>query len=140
MADAVKTPAASTGEAATPKISKQEAVRQALAKFGHDARPVQIQTWSQKKFRIQMSTGSILRKLGSQGNGGGKATASAPPAAPRAEAKAAAPKAEPSRKAEPSAGGGRESGIPLKDILYIKELVGRFGPEQLHTLIEAFVR
>ena len=32
------------------------------------------------------------------------------------------------------------AGIPLKDILYVKGLVGRFGPDQLYTLIDAFTR
>ena len=36
--------------------------------------------------------------------------------------------------------GGKEAGIPLEDILYVKGLVGRLGPEQLHTLIDAFAR
>jgi hypothetical protein len=40
----------------------------------------------------------------------------------------------------PAATGGKEVGIPLDDILYVKGLVGRFGPEQLHTLIDAFAR
>ncbi len=34
----------------------------------------------------------------------------------------------------------KEAGIPLEDILYIKGLVGRFGRDQLHTLIDAFAR
>jgi hypothetical protein len=33
-----------------------------------------------------------------------------------------------------------EAGIPLKDILYVKGLVGRFGRGQLHTLIDAIAR
>ena len=32
-----------------------------------------------------------------------------------------------------AARGGKEAGIPLDDILYVKGLVGRFGPDQLHT-------
>ena len=40
----------------------------------------------------------------------------------------------------PAAGGGKEAGIPLSDILYVKGLVGRFGPNQLHTLIDAFAQ
>jgi hypothetical protein len=35
---------------------------------------------------------------------------------------------------------GKEAGIPLEDILYVKGLVGRFGPDQLHTLIDAFAK
>jgi hypothetical protein len=33
---------------------------------------------------------------------------------------------------------GKEPGIPLDDILYVKQLVGRFGAAPLHTLINAF--
>jgi hypothetical protein len=36
--------------------------------------------------------------------------------------------------------GGKEAGIPLDDILYVKQLVGRIGPGQLHTLIDAFAK
>ncbi|HTH49894.1 MAG TPA: hypothetical protein VMB21_20440, partial [Candidatus Limnocylindria bacterium] len=36
-----------------------------------------------------------------------------------------------------AAHGGKEAGIPLDDILYIKGLVGRLGPDQLHTLNDA---
>jgi hypothetical protein len=39
-----------------------------------------------------------------------------------------------------AASGGKEAGIPLDDILYVKGLVGRFGPDQLHTLMDAFAR
>jgi hypothetical protein len=45
-----------------------------------------------------------------------------------------------SRTKPPGERGGKELGIPLDDILYVKGLVGRFGPEQLHTLIDAFAR
>jgi hypothetical protein len=43
-------------------------------------------------------------------------------------------------KPQPSVGGRKESGIPLNDILYVKELVGRIGPQQLHKLIDAFAK
>jgi hypothetical protein len=39
-----------------------------------------------------------------------------------------------------AAAGRKDAGIPLEDILYVKGLVGRFGPDQLHTLIDAFAR
>jgi hypothetical protein len=42
-------------------------------------------------------------------------------------------------KPPPSVPARKESGIPLNDILYVKELVGRFCP-QLHTLIDAFAQ
>jgi hypothetical protein len=31
-------------------------------------------------------------------------------------------------------------GVPLADILAVKELVGRLGPGPLHALIDAFAR
>jgi hypothetical protein len=38
------------------------------------------------------------------------------------------------------AGGGRAGGIPLEDILAVKDLVGRLGARPLHTLIDAFAK
>jgi hypothetical protein len=35
---------------------------------------------------------------------------------------------------------GPASRVPLKDILAVKELVGRLGAGPLHTLIDAFAR
>ena len=32
------------------------------------------------------------------------------------------------------------AGVPLPGILYIKELVGRFGAEPMHTFIDAFAK
>jgi hypothetical protein len=117
------------------KISKQEAVRRALAHFGNDAKPSQMQGWIKDQFKIDMGTdhistakGTILKAAGKKTPTGAKAPApktSAPPAA---------------TKPQPSVAGPKESGIPLNDILYVKELVGRFGPQQLHTLIDAFAK
>jgi hypothetical protein len=42
--------------------------------------------------------------------------------------------------AEPAAAPVRKAAIPLDDILHIKALVGRLGPEQLHKLIDAFAK
>jgi hypothetical protein len=41
---------------------------------------------------------------------------------------------------KPAPTGGKVAGIPLDDILNLKRLVGRLGPDQLHTLIDAFAR
>jgi hypothetical protein len=117
------------------KISKQEAVRRALAHFGNDAKPSQMQGWIKEQFKIAMSTdhistakGSILKAARQKASTGAKAPAPKTAAAPAAA------------KSQPSVSGRKESGIPLDDILYVKELVGRIGPQQLHTLIDAFAR
>jgi hypothetical protein len=117
------------------KMTKQEAVRRALNHFGRDARPSQMQGWIKEQFGIEMSTdhistakGNILHKPG----GKGKSSGMKKPAVRKSAVKAApAPK---------SADGARkkDSAIPLDDILYVKGLVGRFGPGPLHTLIDAF--
>jgi hypothetical protein len=119
------------------KITKQEAVRRALAHFGSDAKPAQMQGWIKSEFDIDMGTdhistakGTILRK----GEVKGKRRGGRKPGRPKAAAQATAPQAAP----KPAA--GKESGIPLNDILYVKGLVGRFGSGPLHTLIDAFAR
>ncbi len=121
-------------------ISKQEAVRRALSHFGNDAKPAEMKPWIKGQFGLEMSTdhistakGDILRKAG----------ATAPKKAAKAPAKKAAPKTAAQKTAAPPAHAARkpaafQAAVPLHDILYVKDLVGRFGPEQLHTLIDAF--
>jgi hypothetical protein len=79
-------------------ISKQEAVRRALAHFGNDAKPVEMQPWIKGEFGIEMSTdhistakGEILRKAGLGGR----------PKKGKAPAKKAAPKAAAQKTAVP---------------------------------------
>jgi hypothetical protein len=50
------------------------------------------------------------------------------------------PRASVASPARTKPAAGKAGGIPLNDILYVKGLVGRFGPEQLHTLIDGFAR
>jgi hypothetical protein len=123
------------------KITKQEAVRRALAHFGREAKPAQMKGWIKEEFRIDMSTdhistakGEILRKARE-----GKKPAAKKPAPPKSAAREAGPKptAPPQAKPTPApaTGGG---GIPLEDILAVKNLVGRLGAGPLHALIDAF--
>jgi hypothetical protein len=121
------------------KISKQEAVRRALAHFGKDAKPAQMQPWIKAQFGIEMTDkhistakGEILRKAGAKRKRSPKKAAKA---APKAIAQPAPP-----AQTGPKPAAAKAAGIPLDDILYVKELVGRVGPEQLHTLIEAFAK
>jgi hypothetical protein len=115
------------------KITKQEAVRRALAHFGREAKPAQMKGWIKEEFRIDMSTdhistakGEILRK----------AREGKKPAAREAGPKPSAP---PQAKPTPApATGGGSGRIPLEDILAVKDLVGRLGAGPLHALIDAF--
>jgi hypothetical protein len=128
------------------EITKQEAVRRALKAMGRAATPSQMQPYIKEKFNIEMSTdhistskGIILHPKKKGGKGAKK------PAAQGAAATEGAAKEGVGRKVvvqhKPAAPrGGKEAGIPLDDILYVKGLVGRFGPDQLHTLIDAFAR
>jgi hypothetical protein len=125
------------------KISKQEAVRRSLAHFGNDAKPAQMKPWIKAELGIEMSTdhistakGDILRKSGVRG----KRPAKRAKAAPKALAPKAATQPAPSAQQGPKSAAAKAAGIPLNDILYVKDLVGRFGPEQLHTLIDAFAK
>jgi hypothetical protein len=123
-------------------ISKQEAVRRALGELGRDAKPTQMQGWIRDQFGIEMTTdhistakGEALRKKGGRGGRKGKGRAAPKGSTPQAGGQQGQPAPSPAAK-----GGGKEAGIPLGDILYVKALVGRFGPQQLHTLIDAFAR
>ena len=82
------------------KISKQEAVRRALAHFGNDAKPAQMRPWIKAELGIEMSTdhistakGDILRKAGLGGRPKRSAKAPAKKAGPKATAQKAAAKA-----------------------------------------------
>jgi hypothetical protein len=130
MAKKVSTQAPNEG-----KLTKQEAVRQALATLGRDAKPLQLQEWIREHLGIKMTAdhvstakGIILKK--------GKKAARKKPGAP--EAVTGPAQKEPAIK--PQAPTGKETGIPLDDILTVKELVGRLGAGPLHTLIDAFAR
>jgi hypothetical protein len=112
------------------QVTKQEAVRRALAHFGKGGKPAQMQGWIEQQFNLKMTTdhistakGEILRKKGRK----------AKKAAPKPQVQPAAASTSPAKSS-----GGKAGGIPLEDILAVKELVGRLGARPLHTLIDAF--
>jgi 2-oxoglutarate dehydrogenase E1 component len=158
-----------------------EAVRQAMAKLGRDARPVQLRDYAKEHFGIVITAdhasackGKILR----QGPAKAKPTTAkaatpakplaappvavkTPPPAKPAIASPVAAKTPPAKPApaKPAPAAARskpapvakaparvlsngtvktEAGISLKDILAVKELVGRVGASHLKTLIDAF--
>ncbi|HKB40668.1 MAG TPA: hypothetical protein VKD72_29855 [Gemmataceae bacterium] len=155
--------------ASTPKksITQKEAVRRALAHFGSDAMPLQMQPWIKQQFGIDLSNNHISTYKGEirKQAGKAKAPATAPkaaaaaapvapkPAAPAAKKPAAskpAPKkpSAPQPKAQQAAarskalpkGGRADRGISLGDIEAVKGLVGRVGAEQLRSLIDLLAK
>jgi hypothetical protein len=117
------------------KISKQEAVRRALAHFGKDAKPALMKPWIKDEFGIEMGADHISTAKGSILRAAAKGKRK--PGRPRkTDVQGAAAQAAPKSAGRSS----KESGIPVNDILYIKALVGRFGTAPIHTLIDAFAR
>jgi hypothetical protein len=134
-------------------ITKMDAVRQALAELSVEARSSALQEFVKKRFGLAMTLGhvknakgKIVRKARLEGKAGGQKPAKRKPVPQKSAARAVGTKkntptktqAKPSPAPVTKGGGGKEKGIPLNDILYVKKLVGRFGPGQLHTLIDAF--
>jgi hypothetical protein len=129
-------------------ITKMDAVRRALDELGLTAPTAALREFVKMRFGLDMTSGHVKTYKGKilrMARMGGKtgATKSAPQkvAARTVGIKKATP-AKPQAKTSPAPvpkGSGKGAGIPLDDILYVKKLVGRFGPGQLHTLIDAFV-
>jgi hypothetical protein len=128
-----------------------EAVRQALAHFGGDARPSAMRPWIKEQFGIDMSAdhistykGDIRRKQAARAQSTASpspavaAARAAKPAATRRPAakKSAAPRPQPQKATAPQGA----SGISLEDLQAVKDLVGRVGPDRLRALIDLFAR
>jgi hypothetical protein len=116
-------------------ISKQEAVRRALAELGTDAKPTAIRGFVKDRFGIEMGTdhistakGEILRKARAQGT----------PAQARPAVQPSAQQAVPASPPAPAKAAAGQAAIPLADILAVKGLVVRLGPGPLRALIDAF--
>src|SRR4051812_39549197 len=136
--------AAAPKKAAAKRVSKMEAVRQAVARLGSDAGRQQVHDLVRKEFGITMSLdhvstylGEIRRKAGTQPR-----PAAAKPAAPKQgrPTKPAAPKAPADKPPQATAGGASNGpssgGISVADIRVTKELLGRVGAEELKDLID----
>jgi hypothetical protein len=129
----------SGGQQGQGGMTKLDAVRQALEALGSDAKPLAIQSYLKDRLGMEVKTNliSVYKKdLARRA----KRPAAQEATAKKGEAKVGAGDNRTIRQPKPPAAGGKEAGIPLDDILYVKGLVGRFGPEQLHTLIDAFAR
>jgi hypothetical protein len=151
MAEKKNTPAgppatASNGGAARPQagLTKMEGVKRAQAALGRDAKPLAIQKYVKDRLGIDISTSVIstykkdIARKAAKGKAKPRVTAKGKPG----PAAAAAPREtapQPPAAAKPAAG-GKSGGIPLGDILTVKELVERLGAAPLHTLIDAFAK
>ena len=89
MTEKPSTPEAPAPQAKTNGLTKIEAVRQALAKLGKNAKPLELQGYIKKEFGIEMtadhvstSKGDILRKKAAKGKSKSKAKAAPKAAAP----------------------------------------------------------
>jgi hypothetical protein len=130
-----------------------DAVRRALAELGPQAKTAALQEFVKKRFGLAMTLGhvknakgKIVRKARLEGKAGGQKPAKRKPVPQRSAARMAGakkktparPQAKPSPAPVTTGASGKEKGIPLNDILYVKKLVGRFAKGQLHTLVDAF--
>jgi hypothetical protein len=110
------------------QITKMEAVRRALKAMGRDAKPLAIQAYLKDHLGMEVKTNLISVYKKDLAKKAGK------------KKRAAARKDGAGDKAlvqpKPAAAGG----IPLDDILTVKELVRRLGAAPLHTLIDAFAK
>jgi hypothetical protein len=156
-----------TGKEKPVYISKVEAVRRAMAKLGLRASRGPIRDYVKTHFGIEISPdhvstckADILRKKAAKAkSAGAKAPAAKPPVGTSAAREAPVAKSSPPVKSSAAAGHSSPSpatakasvqaakngstkadaGINLKDILAVKDLVGRVGAGQLKTLIDAFL-
>jgi hypothetical protein len=117
-------------------LTKMEGVRRAQAALGKGAKPLAIQKYVKDELGLDVSTAVIStykREIARKAKKGAK-----PKAQPAPEATAAARQTTTDRPEAPRQAGA--AGIPLHDILAVKELVGRLGAGPLHTLIDVFAR
>jgi hypothetical protein len=145
--------AAAPKKVAAKKVSKMEAVRQAVTRLGSDAGRQQVHDFVRKEFGITMSLdhvstylGEIRRKAGKQPGPAAAKPAAVKPTAPKQgrPTKPAAPKAPAAKPPQATAGGASNGpssgGISVADIRATKELLGRVGAEELKDLIDLLAR
>jgi hypothetical protein len=127
-------------EKTTSGISKMEGVRQALAKLGNDAMPVDIQSYVKKHFGLAMTTAhvsnyktDILRKQsGKAPSASRKVIVKKPWGKPVAKIASGATL----KPHAPSASYGKAQALSVQDIETVKGLVGRVGGQDLMSLVD----
>jgi hypothetical protein len=128
-------------------ITKKEAVQQALTELGKAAKAADLQKYAKEKFGLDISTslakeykGDLLKgKTDAKQTAAPKLTTKKPTVTKKPPAKKPATAKPPAAKPQGQVSQA-VSGIPLQDILTIKELVGRLGAKPLHVLIDAFAK
>jgi hypothetical protein len=105
------------------RVTKMEAVRQAVAKLGPDAKPVEILAFIKETYGLEMSTEMAYNYKSTalkQARGGKKRGR------------------KPGRKAAAPANGrkGRRAGITFEDIQAVKALTDRIGADKVRQLAE----
>jgi hypothetical protein len=120
---------AGTAKLANGGVNKMDAVQQALAALGSDAKPVAIRDWAKDNLKLDLDTDlistykGVLKARAAKG-GGGKAVGKTKKAvAAKAPAQAARAK---------SSGAGND--ISVQDVEKLKGLVERLGAEQVRQL------
>jgi predicted flap endonuclease-1-like 5' DNA nuclease len=103
------------------KMSKMDAVRQAISELGKDASPIKIQEFVKSKFKMDMTTAHVSTYKTTVLREKGKKPVAAPASAPAPVKAAPAP--------------AKGSAVSLSDLEAVKGLVGRVGEENLKSLI-----
>jgi hypothetical protein len=130
--------AESTGGGAGAKVSKVDAVGQALAELGKNATREQIQGFVKERYGYTMTLDHIsnckakLAKRAAKSKKAGKKQATTKATQPRA---APTPREKGARPAPVA--NVKAPAIPLDDILVVRSLVDRLGAAPLRTLIDA---
>jgi hypothetical protein len=117
------------------KLTKLDAVEQAMKALGKDATREQLRGYVKDTFGYDMTVDHVSNCKGELAKRAKKKAAAKKAAAPKA-----APQPAPAQ-ATPAAGGTSKAGvIALDDVLALKALVDRVGADGLRQLIAAFER
>jgi hypothetical protein len=140
MAKKNGTEGAAAAGASDKPATKIEAVRRAIADKGRTIKPLQICEYLKQKWDIDISpdVASNYKKAELRGKkkkkkGRGKAAAKEPAAAAH---ETVAPQHRPQAKAVTAS----LAGCTVEDIRIVRELVDRFGPEALRSLIDVIAK
>ena len=127
-----------TAGASPPKkgMTKTEAVRRALAHFGSDTKPSEMQPWIKQQFGIEMSANHISASRGDIQRKNKKAGKAKPAAKKLAAPKAAAKQPSAKPPAITHTPRATTAGISLPDIEAVQGLVRRVGADQLRALVD----
>jgi hypothetical protein len=126
-----------TAQAATSGVTKQDAVRRALAALGKKATAKDIQKFVKDTFNLDMTIDHVYNaKSNVLGKGKKKAKKlKVKQPAPPEPGAAVKPPVQPAPVAHKPAGG-----IRLEDIEAVKSLLGRVGADNLKALVEMLAR